>query len=169
MAGSRKFAANYCTFIHRDLRSAFRLHRLAEIGGPEQVPFTFRGRHKGNLVRWWCKVDFSWQVQVQEIGGAALCEPRSADFVAGVALSALRCSLSLSPTAHTLIEMRTDLTAVPHASLSKNRLRCQVQTPPNDFPQSDENPANLQVQTSSSKKECMSAERKTDAMASDLF
>ena len=52
---------------------------------------------------------------------------------------------------HTLIEMRTDLKALPHACLSKNHLRCQVQTPPNDFPQSDENPANLQAQTSSPK------------------
>ena len=63
--------------------------------------------------------------------------------------------------------MRTELKAVPHASLSKNRLRCQVQTPPNDFPQ-----ATRILQTSKFKLQAQKRVhvcRKTDAMASELF
>ena len=75
----------YLQYIHspRDLRGVFRLRRLAEsqacriwwagasalVVAPcsfSDLVITFRG-NEGNLVLWWSKVDFSWQLQRLEM------------------------------------------------------------------------------------------------------
>ena len=70
----------YLRYIHspRDLRSAF---RLRSFWCTHFWISLYVADAKGNLIFWWSKVDFCWQVQ--EIGAALL---RCADFAAGAVL-----------------------------------------------------------------------------------